>query len=201
MNTGYLYKTTYKPTGLMYFGSRKLKEGMCPETDEYKGTPCGSNKMLELFETKPECEFVKEVLTAGEYDDMIEFEPLLIEEAWDKFGKESEGGKVCNLNSGGAIYWTEEMRSAKSAKMIGKPGPNKGKPVRDEVKSRISETMKRRGIPTPEPKRMAVINTETGEEWPSVAEASRCLGIAKSTLWKRIDRGFFGGVWQYKEAA
>ena len=130
--TGYLYKTTWTPEGLMYFGSRKLPEGVTPDEDEYMGTPCGTNKMLELFNTRPQSEFVKEVLTAGEYRDIIELETLLIVESWDKFGKAHEGGKVCNLAAAGGYIQTDETRAKISNSL-------KGGTHRAESKAKMSE--------------------------------------------------------------
>ena len=171
MNTGYLYKTTHKPTGLIYFGSRKLKEGACPETEVYKGSPRGSNKMVKLFKECLESEFFKEVLTVGSYEEILELEKLLIEEAWEKFGKEHKGGIVCNLASGQAIVMTPEVLA--KTRRTGSKQPesfsekikeiNTGKIRTPEMRERYSLTSSRN---------RAVINTETGEEYRSAAYAA-----------------------------
>ena len=198
MSTGYLYKTTHEPTGLMYFGSRKLKDGMRPETDEYKGSPRGSNRMVELFANRPETDFEKEVLTVGEYEDILELEKLLIEESWEKFGKESKGGKVCNLASGKAILMTPEILAktrrtgSKQPKSFSKriKEINIGKVRTAEMRERYSRTSSRN---------RAVINTATGEEYRSAAYASSCLGLSQKAVYMRIKLGTHGGVWKYKE--
>lgn len=102
--TGYLYKTTWLPEGLMYFGSRKLPEGVTASEDTgYMGSPKGTSKMLELRKTRPESEFAKVILYVGKYEVVRELEPLLIKESWDKWGKYSEGGLVTCLAAGKAI--------------------------------------------------------------------------------------------------
>ena len=207
---GYLYKTTYKPTGLMYFGSRKLKAGLCPETEAYRGTPCGSNKMKELFETCHESAFVKEVLTVGEYSEIVEFEELLIKEAWEKFGKESEGGLVCNLNVAGKIIYTKEVRakmsksntgkkqsSATKAKLrkirLGRTPGNKGVPMTPEQRRKMS--IAKTGKPAKN--RKAVVNIATGQTWPSLTAAAEAEGVSLSFVSVSIKNQT--GRWKLRE--
>ena len=159
MDKGYLYKITHTPTGLLYFGSRKTPEGISVSADAYMGSPVGSNRMRELFDTRPDTEFEKEILTVGLYADIIELEPLLIQESWDKFGKESDGGLVCNLAAGKSIVMTDEVRTklstalkgrtlsaetkAKiSAAKKGRPSAMKGKTPSAETKAKIAAAMK-----------------------------------------------------------
>ena len=147
MDKGYLYKITHTPTGLLYFGSRKTPEGISVSADEYMGSPVGSNRMRELFDTRPDTEFEKEILTVGLYEDIIEMEPLLIQESWDKFGKESEGGLVCNLNISGSVVFTDDVRAKMSA-------AKRGKPKSAETKAKLSAAQKgiKRGSPSAETK-------------------------------------------------
>ena len=117
---GYLYKTTHAPTGYLYFGSRKTPEGIAPSADSYMGSPCGSNKMLELFNTCPSSEFTKEVLTVLPYEEVLDLENLLITEAWEKFGKAHEGGLVTNLVSGRVYIYTNEVKAKIGASSVGR---------------------------------------------------------------------------------
>ena len=138
MDKGYLYKITHTPTGLMYFGSRKTPEGISVSADAYMGSPVGSNRMRELFDTRPDTEFEKEILTVGLHEDIIELEPLLIQESWDKFGKESEGGLVCNLVAGhGQYVFTDDVRAKMSA-------AHKGKTLSAEHRAKLSASGKGR---------------------------------------------------------
>ena len=153
---GYLYKTTWIPEGLMYFGSRKLPEGVTASEDTgYMGSPKGTSKMLELRETRPESEFAKVILYEGKYDDVRELEPLLIKEAWDKWGKYSDGGLVTCLAAGKQVIQTAEIKAKISAAKKGKKyGPRsaetrakisaalKGKPLSAETKAKISASTK-----------------------------------------------------------
>jgi len=115
VDKGYLYKITHTPTGMLYFGSRKTPEGVSVSADTYMGSPVGSNRMRELFDTRPDTEFEKEILTVGLYADIVEMEPLLIQESWDKFGHEHEGGLVCNLVAWGHFVITDKVRAKMSA--------------------------------------------------------------------------------------
>ena len=143
---GYLYKITWTPEGLMYFGSRKTPEGLDVLADSYMGSPKGSNRMRELFDTRPDSEFTKEVLTVGLYEDIIELEPLLIQESWDKWGKESEGGLVCNLVAGKSVIQTDEIKAKISAAQKGvKRGPHSA-----EAKAKMSVARRRRPPPSAE---------------------------------------------------
>ena len=248
MSEGYLYKTTYKPTGLMYFGSRKLPEGVTALEDSYMGSPKGSNKMRELFDTRDESEFTKEVLTVGEYEEIAEMEPLLIQDSWDKWGKEYQGGLVCNLTASRKVFvYTDEVR----AKITGRPA---GTPMTDKEKLDISKRVSGKGNPmygvsgkdapcygrtgdkhpmfgknhTPDtiekmriansgsnngmfgkrglrggdsPRAKAVVNTLTGQVWPTITDAARDEGVSNSTISTRISRKSYGGIWKFKEAA
>jgi len=214
---GYIYKTTYLPTGEMYFGSRKLPEGKTPETDSYRGSPTkGSNRMAELFETKPAEEFSKEVLFEGEYEEVLELENLVIEAAWEKWGKVSEGGLVTNLVAmwGRSAVMSAETcakmsasksnQSAKtrakisaSAKMrTGEKAPNFGKTASAEKRAKIGMAQKgKTGANSNTGK--AVINTATGKVWTTATEAAKSQGITRVAMSARIARGSNGGIWKY----
>ena len=209
MSKGYLYKITHTPTGLMYFGSRKTPEGISVSADSYMGSPVGSNKMRELFDTCDESEFTKEVLTVGLYEDIVEAEVLLIKEAWEKFGKESEGGLVTNLAVGMAIIQTDEIKASKSASA-------KGRPKSAETRAKMSAAKKGNLVGSKNPNygkgqhggkhKRPVIRVDTGEVWESGASAARSEGVVQDAICRRISNRSFGGIWRYldeynKEAA
>lgn len=196
-NTGYLYKTTHNPTGLMYFGSRKLRGGEHPDNDGYFGSPKGTNRMLSLLKTRKKSEFGKEVLLVSDYDEVRELEELLILEAWDKFGKDN----VCNMAVGKAIDFTPEVRALMSKRAKGSI-----KPPRSE-EYRLAMSKKYKGVTPPtqclsaaaEVNARPVINTETGEEWASITEAGISEGVTVQAIYRRIKTEAYGGIWQYKE--
>ena len=209
---GYIYVTTYIPTGEKYFGSRKLKEGVTPETDGYRGSPADTNLMFKLFETRPAEEFSKDILFVGEYEEVVKLENLAIEAAWERWGKVSEGGLVTNLAAWGRkIVVTDEIRAKISATLKGKPksaehrskmsaaasnpsvetrakmsAAKKGKTHSAEARAKMSAAKSR-----------AVINTATGQTWPSVNAAAKLEGISHQAMSKRIHQGAYGGIWQY----
>ena len=224
---GYIYKTTYLPTGEMYFGSRKLPRGKTPETESYRGSPQkGSNRMAELFETKPAEEFSKKVLFKGSYAEALELENLVIEAAWEKWGKVSTGGLVTNLVAqwGKAIVFTAETRakiseankgkkksakaranmsaSAKGKKMSAKARANmskasKGRIPNAIVRKKMSVAHKGKNSGAESGKAKAVINTATGQVWPTATEAAKSQGITRVAMSARIARGTNGGIWKY----
>jgi hypothetical protein len=186
---GYIYKTTHIPTGVKYFGSRKLKDGMTPETDSYRGTPKkGSNLMANLFETRPDEEFSKEILFVGDYKGVIEMEILTIEEAWDKWGKVSEGGLVTNLRASKAVVNTDEVRAKMSAAASNRSA---------EHCANIGAALKGKRTGADNANAKPVTNAATGQIWPSVRDAAKSEGIAGSSMSERIRKGLKGGIWQY----
>ena len=203
---GYIYKTTYLPTGEMYFGSRKLPEGLTPETDSYRGSPKkGTNRMAELFATRPDQEFLKEVLFEGKYVEILELENLVIEAAWEKWGIASEGGLVTNLAAWTGIDLTLKNEwNSEEVLRISKSKPE----VRERWKARQiwREKQGQKFIPVsalescliPKPfLGRKVTNLSTGIIYPSVAVAAKSEGIATCSMTTRIRKGLKGGIWQY----
>ena len=189
---GYLYCTTHIPTGLMYFGSRKRN----PDGDPYKGSPRGSNPMRKLFKSQPDTEFEKEVLFSGEYEDVLDMEPLLIKEAWSKFGKHTEGGSVTNMAAAGkCAAWNEE-----TLKLISEGSLRRS----EEISGYMTGNQHSLGVKRSEEwkeslgkrKSKPVINWRTAQVWSSGLGADKDLGLNKGTIQNRISQGCDGGVWQ-----
>jgi len=74
---------------------------------------------------------------------MCELEALVIGEAWDKFGKEQDGGLVCNLQNG--VFPAFAMSGPKSEAHQRKLSEaNKGKKRSEAAKRKMSEANKGR---------------------------------------------------------
>ena len=178
----YIYKITYIPTGVMYFGSRKTPEALTPETDSYMGSPTkGSNLMAELLATKPAADFSKEILTVVPYETVGELENLVITEAWEKCGKVSQGGLVTNLAAWGvSIEASQETRAKQSAANIGKPRSS-------ATKAKQSAAMSGKMIGSKNPKAKTVILVSTGEVYATtIKEAAEKAGVSWRTMMNYI---------------
>ena len=216
MDKGYLYKITHTPTGMLYFGSRKTPEGVSVSADTYMGSPVGSNRMRELFDTRPDTEFEKEILTVGLYADIVEMEPLLIEEAWDKFGQEHEGGKVCNIVASGHYIITDAVKAKMSASKLNMSDATRAKMSKaklnmsDATRAKMSAAQKIRFSDKSARDQLSdyaargraahmkqVINTDTSEVFESIKAAADHAGVLSQTMWKRVKCGQKGGIWRY----
>ena len=165
--SSYLYKITHKPTGLIYIGSRKLPKNLTPDTDPYLGSPTGANKMLDILISSRGRDTSKEILAEGEDVSIRALENQVIQAAWDEYGKEHEGGLVCNLvASFPAVQMTQDVKERISCTMSGREYRPKPK------HKRYNATKVYQVIP----------NGSGIRVWDSFAECSRDWGVADGTI-------------------
>jgi len=108
---------------------------------------------------------------------------------------------------GRAIVVTDETRAKISAS-------NQGKTLSAETRAKIgaSNKVKNLGVPLSEEHKAkigashtggsnghakAVINTATGQVWPTVNEAAESEGVGATAISNRIRLGLKGGIWKY----
>jgi len=110
-------------------------------------------------------------------EDAFELECLLISE----YGLDN----LCNLTAGGergpkGYKWTDEQRRKFSKACLGRPAYNKGIPMTDEQKAKISDSKFKIGG-------KLVLDMQTGIYYESVLDASFAISINKTTLSNKLN--------------
>lgn len=158
---------------------------------ESNGEPfyVGKGKDCRAFKTKRRTKWWKNIVNKHGFDvvmleeDLTELGSLELERYWIKrIGrKDLNEGTLVNLTDGGdgvsGNVWSNERRKQASERMKGKPSNKKGKKLSEETRLNMSKLKK--GL---EIKGRTVLDLETGVYYYSIADASRCKGIKKSTL-------------------
>ena len=163
----FVYKWTHLPTLRWYIGSRTA-QGCHPED----GYICSSRQVRPLVESAHN-EWTRTIIATGKPADMLELETVLLELFDAKndprsYNQHNGDGKFTTT---GTVAWNKGLKKPRgtpswnsgkpnpkhSEAMKGKPAPNKGIPMSEEQKLKIS--LARKGKPSPKKGKPGILST------------------------------------------
>lgn len=167
----FVYCWTDRATSKLYVGFHK--------GDEDDGYICSSKHMLAEYGNRPE-DFSRQILAKGTYDDCRVFEIAVI--------KAMLAGNVpCyNLNAGGAILFTDEVRKRMSLKL-------KGKKITEEHKAAIRKWNAESRQPATEETREKIAEAKRGKKRKPFSDEWRA-NMSFSRSGKKKPEGFGAAV-------